>query len=272
MSQEAQKGKRSKLKRLSDIDRTRVNQVLDTDEAIYRQHSLEEAKTELTLFDEEINLFFELILFNENLHSAITLEGMKDARSAHGILMVDTFNCLRSIYKLLLDGYYSQLAPLLRRVNECSLRMLFFNNYPDKATLFLEKPDEWRKKYWKEEQIRRELKLKKDARLSKLTDALRREYSNLSELTHANIRAMATHIYPSPQKKMVYLSVGGNLHDTWLHIYARSLINWTMLGLKAATMPYYEVLQKLQAEWLDRAMKLEQAIKKLEKPSIEFES
>ncbi|MBA7590610.1 hypothetical protein ES708_32737 [subsurface metagenome] len=270
MGPETPKGNPSKLKRLSDIDRTRVNQALDADETRYRQHSLEEAKTELEIFDKEINLFFELILFNEQLPLKVTPEDAKDAMSANVILMTDIFNCLRSAYKLLLDGYYSQLAPLLRRVNECLLRMFFFQAFPDKATLFLSKPKEWRNEYGKEERIRKELK--KIPELYEITKALQKEYSNFSELTHANMKAMVIHMYPSPKKGMAYLSVGGKLHPTWLHAYARSLIVWTMLGLKVATRPYYDALQKLQPEWLDRAKELEQAIGKLKIPVSEFES
>jgi len=270
MNPEAQKGKPDKLKRLSDIDKTRVNQELDEEEARYHRHSIKEAKIELRMFNKEINLFFELILFNEKLPSTATPENAKDARAAQILLIVDIFNCLRATYKLLLAGYYGQLAPLLRRVNECLLRILFFQAFPDKAALFLTKPDEWRGKYWKEELIRRELK--KEPELFEIVEALQKEYSKFSELTHATIKAMVTHMYPSPYKGMTYLGVGGNLHPTWLHIYARSLIIWSMLGLKAAVRPYYEALNKLQPEWIDRAKKLEQAIGKLEMPAINFES
>lgn len=88
----------------------------------------------------------------------------------------------------------------------------------------------------------------------------KKKYSQLSELTHATISAMVTHMYPSPQEGTTYLSVGGTFHPTWLHAYAKSLIMWTMLGLKAAARPYYPALCELDPKWLDRAKELEQAI------------
>lgn len=252
------------------MDKTRVNQEIDEDEKRHRQHSLVEAKTEFEIFDKEMNLFSELLLFKEKLPPPTILEDLKISRAAQGLLIVDIFNCVRSTYKLLLAGYYGQLAPLLRRVNECALRILFFQAFPEKAKLFLNKPKEWREIYRKEELIRRELELEKDAHLTKLTNTLHREYRELSELTHANFGAMITHMYPIPQKGKVYFSVGGNFHPTWLHIYGRVLITWAMLGLKVSAIPYYDALEKLQPEWLRRAIELDETIGKLEKPKVEF--
>ena len=270
MKPEEQRGKSGGLKRLSEVDKSYVNRELNKDEMRFCRLSLKEAKAEVTIFDEAMNLLFKLILFNEKLPSALTPEDVKDARSAHVILMVDIFNCLRATYKLLLDGYYSQLAPLLRRVNECSLRMLFFHAFPDKATLYLESPRRWRKKCGKENYLRKELQ--QIGELSELMDELRKKYSQLSELTHATISAMVTHMYPSPQEGATYLSVGGEIHPTWLHAYAKSLIMWTMLGLKAAARPYYTALCELDPKWLERAKELEQAIAELMIPMSECTS
>ena len=252
-------------KRISEVDRTRVNRELDRDEIHFGQVSRKEAKTEFGMFDNAMNLLFELILFNEKIPSALTPEDTKDARSAHVILMVDIFNCLRSTYKLLLDGYYGQLAPLLRRVNECLLRILFFQAFPHKATLYLKTPRKWQKEYRGEKRLRKELKQIDE--LSELMGELQKKYSQLSELTHATISAMVTHMYPSPQEGTTYLSVGGIFHPTWLHAYAKSLIMWTMLGLKAAARPYYPALCELDPKWLDRAKELEQAVGALMTPS-----
>jgi len=208
-----------------------------------------------------MNLFFELILFNEKLPSTCVAEDAKDARSAQVILMVDIFNCLRATYKLLLDGYYSQLAPLLRRVNECLLRMLFFQAFPHKATLYLKPPRKWRKEYRTEKRLRNELK--QIGELSELMGELQKKYSQLSQLTHATVNSMVINMYDSQQEGMTYLSVGGTFNPTWLHAYAKSLIMWTMLGLKAVARPYYPALSELDPKWLDRAKELEQAIGKL---------
>lgn len=254
----SQKGDSERLRRLSEVDRSQVNKELDGDETRFRELSLQEAKSELGMFNEVMNLFFELILFNEKLPSTCVAEDAKDARSAQVILMVDIFNCLRATYKLLLDGYYGQLAPLLRRVNECLLRILFFQAFPHKATLYLKTPRKWQKEYRGEKRLRKELKQIDE--LSELMGELQKKYSQLSELTHATISAMVTHMYPSPQEGTTYLSVGGTFHPTWLHAYAKSLIMWTMLGLKAAARPYYPALCELDPKWLDRAKELEQAI------------
>ena len=245
-------------KRISEVDRTRVNRELDRDEIHFGQVSRKEAKTEFGMFDNAMNLLFELILFNEKIPSALTPEDTKDARSAHVILMVDIFNCLRSTYKLLLDGYYSQLAPLLRRVNECLLRMLFFQAFPHKATLYLKTPRKWRKEYRTEKRLRNELK--QIGEMSELMGELQKKYSQLSQLTHATVDSMVINMYDSQQEGMTYLSVGGTFDPTWLHAYAKSLIMWTMLGLKATARPYYPALCELDPKWLDRAKELEQAI------------
>ena len=92
---------------------------------------------------------------------------------------------------------------------------------------------------------------------------LSKKYGQLSQLTHATISAMGTHMYPSPQAGTTYLSVGGTFHPTWLHPYAKSLTMWTMLGLKVAARPYYPALCKLNPKWVDRAKELERKVPEL---------
>lgn len=241
-------------RRLFELNTSRINEELDDDDERVRGLSRTEAPEGFALFNEAMGLFSQLLLFYEHVSLRTSEEGRLAALQAHHLLMIDAFNSLRAAYKVLLDGYYAQVSLSLRRVIECALRMYFFGKFPHEALIYWENPHEWRKRYSTEERLRKRLEKFDDMR--ELVDMLRGSYHTLSDLAHANARAIALQVI-STQKmkkgatKRQIVAAGGNFNPSWLRIFQTHLIELSGIVLQASAEPTYALLQEYEPPWLE---------------------
>jgi hypothetical protein len=250
---------------LSELNTSRINEELDAEDEHIRERSHAEAPEGFALFNEAMGLFSKLMLFYEHVSIKSSEEGRLAALEAHHLLMVDSFNSLRAAYKVLIDGYYSQVSLLLRRVIECALRMYFFKKFPDEALLYWKNPDAWYKKYRTEERLRK--RLNEFDNMRDLVDMLRERYHTLSDLSHATARAMVLQVI-STQKmkkgatKRQIVAAGGTFDPFWLRAFQRHLVEAAGIVLYASAEPTYALLQEHQPTWLDSFEKFKLAASK----------
>lgn len=239
---------------LFELNTSRINDELDADDERVRGRSRAKAPEGFALFSEAMGLFSKLMLFYEHVSIESSEEGRLAALEAHHLLMIDAFNSLRAAYKVLLDGYYAQVSLLLRRVIECTLRMYFFEKFPDEALLYWENPDEWRKRYSTEERLRKRLEKFDD--MSELVDMLRGRYHTLSDLAHATARAITPQVISTKKKKKEatkqhVAAVGGHFNHTWLRMFQSQLVEDAGIVLHASAELTYALLKEYEPTWLE---------------------
>ena len=239
---------------LFELSTSRINEELDADDEGVRGRSHTAAPEGFALFNEAMGLFSKLMLFYQHVSIKSSEEGRLAAMEAHYLLMIDSFNSLRAAYKVLLDGYYAQVSLLLRRVIECVLRMYFFSRFPDEALLYWENSDAWRKKYWKEESLRKKLERFDDLR--EFVGGLRERYHTLSDLAHATAKGIVIQVISTKKKKKgamkrQFVAAGGHFNLTWLLVFQIRLVEAAGVVLHASAEPTYALLQQHEPTWLD---------------------
>ena len=193
----------------------------------------------LSLFDDTMGLFVECITIAGGVvHDS-------DAQIAHFTLMARAFNDLRAAYRLLIEGYYAQMFPLLRSSYECSSRMHLFTIKPSFATKWLsgkEIPDRDIRKEFVEENIWKET------------------YSSLSGYTHMNFKTMSLHSYDTSLDEVKVFAFGGHQNERALKILSSSLIGNATFALAISSKPYYSLMSD---DWAKRFGTLLVALAKL---------
>jgi hypothetical protein len=172
-----------------------------------------------------------------------------NAQNAHIILAIRSFNDLRVGYKLLIEGYYAQVFPLLRSSFECCSRMRSFLKNPHKAARWSsgsEIPDSEIRKEFDDKAIWSEI------------------YSNYSGYTHINFKAMAMHVYDTNLDEAETIFIGGHQNAKLLRMLSTSLINNAVLALAIASTPYKNLLAK---QWHTKFDNLRESFVKLNQSS-----